>query len=237
MSKSLDFAQRWTAAIGLSEIHTLESAQILFMLQSDEQEIVRTASKSSLSAMPASIRLALEKSLAVSGASVDFIPNVWKTKPLAPYTASLKHDYQNVVLDIISTEGPTCASRIRRLLGGASLTGSGFTAHKCKQVLDPMLASGLIYRVDRHPLEANFEFLILSQKALPEFVIRKRNDRQLTEIPVNEARAVLMQNIKYQRKPDKEVGFQVLCMHYEIQQNEFFLVGEALEGQWLGLFD
>jgi len=72
---------------------------------------------------------------------------------------------------------------------------------------------------------------------MPEFVIRGRDGRDITEIPVNEARAVLLNNRLMRRNPsNRDAGFRVLMEQYGIKPNEFFLVGEAMEHQWQTLF-
>jgi hypothetical protein len=78
---------------------------------------------------------------------------------------------------------------------------------------------------------------ILNISGYPEIVIREREGREIIEIPVNEAQGVLRQDSSFMRRPNPEMGWEVLKRQYSIQRNEFHLVGEALENQWQGLFN
>lgn len=233
---SPDSSRRWTIALSLSQFINIESALALHKLKSDPNELVRTAAATSLSGFSQSLLTEMETTLA-SKADSDFVSGVWKSSPLPPLLKDVAEMYAEAVLDIVKTEGPTTGGRLRRLLGEASLMGKGLNYSKLNSVLDPLLKAGLVLRVDRHGVEARLEQVIISAPGLPEIVVRPRNQRLLTEIPINEARAVLQSNTRYRLRPNKNLGFEVLSRHYEIQPNELFLVGEALENQWAGLFE
>jgi hypothetical protein len=230
-----DSSIRWAAAISLSEFPTLPSALALHKLRTDASELVRTAATNSLSSFPPSLLNEMEVTLAQKPVS-EFNSEVWKSYPLPDYGKSVSDEYRRAVLEIINTEGPTSGGRLRRLLGEASLMGRNFNVTKGLAVVQPLIISGQILRVDRFGHDAGLEKMIFTAPGIPEIVIRSRNSRLLTEIPVNEARAVLASNTRYKLRPNKNLGFEILSRHYEIKPNELFLVGEALETQWEGLF-
>ncbi len=233
---SPDSSRRWTIALTLSQFENIESALALHKLKSDPNELVRTAASSSLSGFSQGVLTEMETTLA-SSVDSNFISGLWKSTPLPPFLKAVTDEYADAILEIIKTEGPTTGGRLRRLLGEASLMGKGLNYTKLASVLDPMLKAGHVLRVDRHGVDARLEQVIVSAPGLPEIVVRARNQRLLTEIPINEARAVLQANTRYRLRPNKNLGFEVLSRHYEIQPNELFVVGEALENQWEGLFE
>lgn len=235
-AKSTDSTRRWTAALALADFESLQSALTLHELKSDPNELVRTAASASLAGFSQTTLSEMETKLATTVDS-SFVSGVWKSSPLPPLVKAANEEYADAILEIVRTEGPTTGGRLRRLLGEASLMGKGLNYAKLKSVLDPMLKEGIVLRVDRHGIDERLEKIIVSAPGLPEIVVRSRNQRLLTEIPINEARAVLQANTRYRLRPNKNLGFEVLTRHYEIQPNELFLVGEALENQWAGLFE
>jgi hypothetical protein len=235
-AKSDDEMTRWASAISLAEFASLESALTLHSLKSDPSVLVRTAAANSLASFPEALRKEMETSVA-QDVSSGFVSEVWKSYPLPKFVKSVLNEYCEATLKIIFTEGPTTGSRIRRLLAEASLMGRSFNATKCLAVIEPLVESGKLTRIDRFEPKAPIDKMIFTSPGIPEIVVRHRDSRLITEIPVNEARAVLLANTRYKLRPNKNLGFEVLSRHYEIQQNELFLVGEALENQWEGLFD
>ncbi len=142
-------------------------------------------------------------------------------------------------MSIIAHEGPTTGGRIQRLLQLAAQPGGGgrISQGKLRPLLESLLEDNSLTRADEFFDSDNTDLWILHLPGHASTTVRPRNERFITEIPVNEARQVLLNDQRFQRRPDnRDVAFAVLQRHYEIQQNELHLVGEALEGQWQNLF-
>lgn len=228
---------RWLAAIKLSEIHELWAAKLLWNLKVDADENTRTAAVTGLKTFPESILSLLSEARSSSG--VVSVSERWKSGILPALTKDSREDYEAAVLSIVASEGPTTGARIQRLLQQASQPSGGgkVSQGKLKPILDTLIKSNDLTRADEFLDSENLELWILHAPGQNDLVVRGRNERLLTEIPVNEARAVLLSDQRFQRRPDnREVAFAALRRHYDIDQNELYVVGEALEGQWRNLF-
>ncbi len=235
-SRSSDATERWIAAIGLSQHKTLESARILWALSRDDDPVTRDAATVGLREFDSSVLKLLEQETS-GNAETEFVPDVWKYQNIGPLTKESEGLFLETIENILSVEGPTTGSRIQRLLGMASGQGRSMSQPKVSKLLERLLFTHAITRIDIHFDSEDLSIWIVKLPTQPDFVIRDRNDRLLTEIPVNEARAILSADRQFQRKPDnREVAFAILTEKYAIASNEFFLVGKALEHQWQGLF-
>lgn len=228
--------ERWLAALQLSQIFEPWSADLLWRLKDDPDESTRTAARNALRTFPKEL-LASREQDAQEGAEVE--ASVWKTRPLPTLVSTSRDQYLAAILDLLNSEGPTAGGRIFRLLvacaqaSGSKPPGRG----QVKLLLDAMYQANSVSRVDEHLNSDQLDLWIVVAKGWPEFVIRPRNGRDLRDIPVNEARAVLRGDRRFMRDTSNaEIGFRALKMHYEIADNEFHVVGEVLENQWLGLF-
>lgn len=231
---------RWLAAIKLSQIHEQWSAELLWKLKVDEDQNTRDAAINALKSFPAEML----SRLGSVDASVEFIAEDYsefenlKFGILSPWSNETRSEYEANALDIVSYEGPTTGGRIQRLLELAARPGGGgkISQAKLRPLLENLIRDNQLTRADEFYDSENIDLWILHVPGKPAVVIRPRNARLLTEIPVNEARQVLLRDQRFQRRPEnREVAFSALQRHYEIQPNEFFLVGEAFEGQWQNL--
>lgn len=237
LSADATSSNRWLAAIKLSEIHEEWAAKLLWKLKVDEDSNTRAAAIAALKKFP-------EKLLSSLHAKSEAVParravEVWKSGILPVLSKDSREEYEAAVLSILQAEGPTTGGRVQRLIQKASQPSGGgkLTQAKLKPLLENLLRANEVTRADEFFDSENLDLWILHIPTDPELIVRTRNERLLTEIPVNEARQVLREDPRVQRRADnKEVAFAVLRRHYEIDQNELFLVGEALEGQWRNLF-
>jgi hypothetical protein len=228
---------RWLAAIQLGQIHELWSAQLLWRLKEDSDESAKNAAIAAIRAFPSEILNLLDPSISLTDAA--FEPTQWKVRPLPKFEAAVREIYGACVLDILIAEGPTTGGRIFRLLASATAAGGAFPPSKgqIKDLVEKLFSQGTISRVDKHFDSQLLDLWILNMSGYPEIAIRGREGRHIVEIPMNEAQAVLRSDERFMRRPNPDMGWEVLKRHYSIEPNEFHLVGEALENQWQGLFN
>lgn len=228
---------RWLAAIKLSEVHEPWAAILLWKLKVDDDDNTRTAAIAALKGFPEEILGSLSVSHSSSQSNRTF--EIWRSGILPMLTKDTQPEYESAIISLVHSEGPTTGSRIQRLLQKAAQPSGGgkLTQGKLKPVIERLIKGNSLTRADEFFDSSDLDLWILHIPGDPELVVRGRNERLLTEIPVNEARQVLLDDPRSQRRSDnKEVAFAVLRRHYQIDQNELFLVGEALEGQWRNLF-
>jgi hypothetical protein len=227
---------RWFAAVALAQIHEPWAFDLLKMLKSDNDESTRVAAVNALRAFPVEF---FDASLDGSREDSDFVPGIWKIRPLPSYDSNRRDIFLAAIVDIVGTEGSVTGGRIQSRLTGATSINSGKKVGKSllKSLLDELIGSNVLTRADSHLDSDDVELWIVHAPGMPEFVIRGRDGRDITEIPVNEAKAVLLDNRVTRRNPaNRDAGFRVLMEQYDIKPNEFFLVGEAMEHQWQTLF-
>lgn len=229
-------SERWVAAIGLAEYKTSEAARALWTLSRDSDENTRVAAGAALREFPTDVLSKIEAEM-LKPSLVSIEVSIWLSKALPTLAKDTEDLFSETIQEILLTEGPTTGARLQRLLAAASGQTRSLSQAKVARLLGPLISEDLVRRVDRHFNETDLALWILNLPGQPDFVIRPRNARLLTEIPVNEARAILLADRQYQRKQNRELGFAILTEHFEIAPNELFLVGEALENQWQGLFD
>ena len=229
--------QRWLAAVALGRVHENWACRLLWALKTDTDECTRRAATASLRDMPPELqRAVVVEELVVQ---TDFKPTTWKLKALPEYESTAKDLYLAAVVDLTSSEGPVTGARVQVMLTrAAQITGlRKISKGRTKKLLDELLQSNVLTRADTHRDSDDIDLWILHQPRQPEVVIRGRQGRSLAEIPVNESRAVLHASGKSGRgSKSRDAAFGVLMTHYEIKPNEFFLVGEAMSGQWQSLF-
>lgn len=235
-ARSRQEIDRWFAAVALAQIHEPWAFDLLKVLKADRDESTRVAAVNALRAFPVEF---FDVSLIGSNEVSDFVPGVWKIRPLPTYDVASRDLFLAAVMDIVGTEGPVTGGRIQSRLTGATAISSGkrISKGRLKTLLDELIKSNVLTRADSHLDSDHVELWIVHAPVMPEFVIRGRDGRDLTEIPVNEAKAVLLENRATRRNPaNRDAGFRVLMEHYGIKQNEFHLVGEAMAQQWQTLF-
>jgi hypothetical protein len=230
---------RWLAAVALSRVFEDWAFDLLHQLKTDTDESTRSAARAALRQFP---RDFFDRFAGAGSApkDTDFVPGIWKLRPLPEYEHAIRDLFLAAVVDLISVEGPVTGSRVQTMLTKASLIGRGGKVSKgrTRTLLVELLDSNLLTRADSHLSNEDIDLWILHQPGTPELLVRKRMGRELIEIPVNEARAVLQLSSKFRRNPkNRDSAFRILMDHYEIKQNEFFLVGEAMANQWQTLFD
>ncbi len=235
-SRSNDASQRWLAAIGFSQYKTIESARILWLLSKDADTVTQDAAVVALREFDQEVLRQLEMENS-AGQQHNFAPGIWKYQNIGPLTKDSEGVFHETVKSILSVEGPTTGARLQRLLGLASGQTRSLTQNRVQRLVEGLIFAHEIARVDIHFDSPDLTVWIFNLPGQPDYCVRKRNERLLTEIPVNEARAVLAEDRQYKRRPNnRELAFKILTEHYEIAPNEFFIVGEALEHQWQGLF-
>jgi hypothetical protein len=236
-AKSSSDVDRWLAAVALGQVHELWAFELLRTLKTDKDDNTRTAANNALKQFPKSF-FELQNSDFEHSAD-DFEVGIWKVRPLPTYEASNRDLFLGAVMDIVATEGPVTGGRIQSRLSNATAINGGRRVSKgrLQTLLDELLKSNLLTRADSHLDSDDVELWIVHAPGMPEFVVRGRDGRDITEIPVNEAKAVLLENRATRRNPaNRDAGFRVLMEQYGIKPNEFFLVGEAMEHQWQTLF-
>jgi hypothetical protein len=227
---------RWFAAVALGQIHEHWAFDLLKPLKADNDESTRIAAVNALRAFPLEF---FETSIDGTSEISNFVPGIWKIRPLPTYDSGCRDLFLAAVMDIVGTEGPVTGGRIQSRLTGATAINLGkrISRGRLKTFLDELIKSNVLTRADSHLDSDDVELWIVHAPGMPEFVVRGRDGRDLTEIPVNEAMAVLQENrITRRNLNNRDAGFRVLMEHYEIKQNEFFLVGEAMAQQWQTLF-
>jgi hypothetical protein len=230
---------RWLAAVVLGRVFEQWSFDLLQKLKTDGDQSTRSAAVTSLRQFPPEH---YERFLGAgsAGRDAEFVPGIWKLKPLPDYQHEIRDLFLAAVVDLVSVEGPVTGLRVQTMLTKASIVGGGGKVSKgrTRTLLVELIQSNLLTRADSYLSNDDIDLWILHKPGTPEFVVRKRMDRELVEIPVNEARAVLRGNQKFLRNSkNRDTAFRILMDHYEIRQNEFFLVGEAMATQWQLLFD
>jgi hypothetical protein len=235
-ARSTQEIDRWFAAVALAQIHEPWAFELLKALKADNDESTRVAAINALRSFPIEF---FDASLDVSREDSDFIPGIWKIRPLPTYDSSCRDLFLAAIVDIVGTEGSVTGGRIQTRLTGATAINSGKKVSKgrLKTLLDELIKSNVLTRADSHLDSDDIDLWIVHAPGTPEFVVRGRDGRDITEIPVNEAKAVLLDNRATRRNPaNRDAGFRVLMEQYGIKPNEFFLVGEAMEHQWQTLF-
>ncbi len=236
-AKSLSDVDRWLAAVALGQVHELWAFDLLRKLKIDQDDNTRTAANNALRQFPRSFFEALNLEGDHSGEV--FKSGVWKVRPLPTYESSNRDLFLAAIMDIVSTEGPVTGGRIQSRLLSATVINSGrrVSNGRLQTLLTELLKANKLTRADSHLDSDEVVLWIVHAPGTPEYVIRGRDGRDITEIPVNEARAVLLDSRLMRRNPsNRDAGFRVLMEHYGIKPNEFFLVGEAMEKQWQTLF-
>lgn len=235
-ANSPDSTQRWFAVIQLSQIIERWSCDLLWGLKDDEDESTRVAARNALRNFPKEF---LTGRTTEEFSSEPISVSIWKVRPLPTLNASSRDLFLAAVLDLLNAEGATTGGRIFRLLGACNQASGSKTIGRgqVKQLLDDLHKANRIARVDEHLDSDLIDSWIVIPRGWPEYVIRPRNSRDLRDIPITEARAVLRNDRRFMRDTTKtDLGFRALREQYEIADNEFHVVGEALENQWLGLF-
>lgn len=228
---------RWLAAVVLGQVHEEWSFDILKSLKSDVDENTRSAAINALRTFPQ--KFFVKSTGREDSSSEQFTPGVWKLRPLRALDSDNRELYLAAILDLISTEGPTTGLRIQNMLSKSSIIGTGkrVSRSRVKTLIDELVKFNLLTRADAHMNSNEIELWILHRPNASEFIVRKRNSRDLTEIPVNEAQAVLRASLSSGTAlVDKDVAFKILIEQYDIKTNEFFLVGAAMDRQWQTLF-
>lgn len=228
---------RWLAAVALGQVHEAWAFELLRKLKVDKDDNTRTAANNALQQFPKSF---FEIETLENDQEVEnFEVGIWKVRPLPTYEANNRDLFLAAIMDIVGTEGPVTGGRIQSRLSNATAITSGRRVSKgrLQTLLNELLKSNMLTRADSHLDSDDVELWIVHSPGMPEFVIRGREGRDITEIPVNEAKAVLLDNRASRRNlANRDTGFRVLMEQYGIKPNEFFLVGEAMEQQWQTLF-
>jgi hypothetical protein len=230
---------RWLVAVALGRVLEPWAFDLLQKLKIDSDDSTRSAALTSLRQFPRQF-FERTRDAGLENDGSDFTPGIWKLKVLPEYETDTRDLFLAAVLDLAGVEGPVTGSRVQSMLTKASLIGGAgkVSKRRTRSLLIELLDSNLLTRADSHPSSDDIDLWILHKPGMPACVLRRRMDRELVEIPVNEARAVLEQSAKFRRnRRNRDAAFRILEAHYEIKPNELFRVGEAMTLQWQTLFD
>jgi hypothetical protein len=236
-ANSSSAGDRWLAAIQLGQESEVWAAELLWKLKDDTDDSTRSAAIASLRNFKQEVLFEVGGG-GISEGYETFIPTTWKVRPLPKLEVASRDLFSASIIDILGAEGPTSGTRIFRLISKAvSASGNSYPSRtQIRDLLVPLLESHAVTRVDKHFESQILEHWIINLVGYPEFIIRERGEREIDEIPLNEAQGVLKNDARFMRRPDPDMGWEVLKRQYDIHQNEFHKVGEALEGSWQGLF-
>ena len=246
---SLNSSTRWAAAIELGEIPEDWSVKLLWLLKDDGDEYVRQAASSALSGFDHKL---LEQALSgiesadkitrtpeiaesSEGGILEHVP--WKTRPLDPPDDDNTWASTAVIIDIVNTEGPLTGARLLRLYGESVYPNAPrkLSRSRVERAVKATMRRGI---VSKSFADANdyFESWILHRTGTPEVFVRTRGSRKLSEIPVTEVEELVRQKAGRRHQTlNQNRRFAILMDAYQIPQNEFHLVGAALEKEWSAL--
>jgi len=246
---SLSSATRWAAAIELGEIPEEWAVKLLWVLKDDGDEYVRQAATSALSGFDHGL---LESALAESSIADSFVQApgrpessdsgivdhiAWKTRPLDPPGDDNQWASTAAVIDIVNTEGPLTGARILRLYGESVYPNMPrkLSRSRVESVVKAAMRRGIVSK-SFSDAKDYFESWILHRTSTPDVVVRTRGSRKLSEIPVTEVEGLIrMKAGRRDHTLNQNRRFAILMEAYEIPQNQFHLVGAALEKEWSSL--
>jgi hypothetical protein len=234
---STDSTSRWLAVISAGQFHESWACDLIWGLKDDPDENTRTAAQNALKNFPAGILAGRQAQQTVVESRFGF--QAWRSRPLPQLQVSERAVFGAAVVDLVSTEGPTTGLRVlNRLVKCQDMSGSKHAGKfQISALLDDLVMAGRLARCDSHLADARLEMSIYHIPGQPEVVIRPRGGRFIAEIPVNEAKAVLLEDRRAARDlSNKDVAFAALRRFYDIEASELHLVADALEGQWSSLF-
>lgn len=245
-----DPSLRWAAAVELSELRELWALELLWQLRRDPDEHVRSVAERGVAQAPTEM---LSKLTAEVNREFDDIADQqpdqasatglfpfspWKTRPVDPPGSQNEWTASVVVTDIIATEGPVTGARLLRLYGEAAFPDS---PRKIKRNWVERAVSSLIQRSRISKLGDSsgspaFEDWTLQRTGSNPIVARERGARRISEIPVVEIqRALEQEHGRRATNLSRDRKFSEILRIYGIAQNEYHLVGAALEKEWLEL--
>jgi hypothetical protein len=230
---------RWACAVELGQISSPWAIEILWTLKTDSNEHTRAAALNSLKQFS---ELEIGKSVGQSFADFGGLErnySEWKSRPLPNLSDETSAIFETAIVDILGTEGPTPGSRIFRLMSDSIDPNNRFvlSKHRLSKVLKALVSANTLTRNDYTPSRDDLETSNYHLTSLPGVAIRPRGSRRLEEVPVTEVRELLNSNPRVARRiGDLDFQFRVITEHYQIQQNEFHIVGALLEREWFGLF-
>jgi hypothetical protein len=243
-----DSSLRWAAAIQLGKIKTEESAEILWNLTTDSDDLVKEAAQHSLNAFHPSLiekvigEATLSKISPLQDDEVDPRTGLnfyreWKIKPLPIPESDNTWAVETGLLDIIATEGPLTGARIYSLYGRASYpnTPSKLSRSAIKNALSSLTRKKAIEHNGSGYLADDFNRLTFYKFDSPPTVLRTLGPRRYSEVPLDEVKALIEQELgPFQKNNDKK--FQVVMDAYGISKSELHIISGLLEKEWAGLF-
>ena len=247
---SFDTTLRWSAAIELSEIDKLWAAEQLWSMREDPDEYVREIAEKGIRNFSPEVLDELAGSINVKfGSDVqgdeDENPDdgvlrpylEWKTRPLDPPSKDNEWIIGAAVTDIVSVEGPITGARILRLYGQSVYPNAPkkINRYRVKVATQQMIERSRVVRVDNTGSD-ELEDWILVRFGFNQTAPRERGLRRVDEIPVSEISSTLQAVLGLRaRRLSRDKKFEEILKIYQIQPNEYHLVGAALEKQWVSL--
>lgn len=249
---SQDSSLRWAAAVELSELQEFWALEILWQLRLDPDEHVRSVAERGVAQAPSALLSELTAAVnrEFDDANADrqqdrrstsglapFFP--WKTRPVDPPGPENAWAASVVVTDIVATEGPVTGARVLRLYGESAFPNSPRKIKRnwVEKAVDSLIQRARISRVGSSGLAA-FEDWTLQRTGDTSTQPRERGSRRVSEIPVVEIQLALEhQHGRRAKNLSRDRKFLEILRIYGIDQNEYHLVGAALEKEWLELLN
>lgn len=250
-ASDFDTTLRWSAAVELAEIGETWALLILWRLRDDVDEYVRKVAERGLAAAPREIQLELaaklnhefavgakEQSQLQSSSDDGLAPFYpWKTRPLDPPGPENDWAVGAAVTDIVQTEGPVTGARLIRLYGESAFRDSPkkINRYRVQKAVEALISRARLVRLDDTGSTDLLDWT-LGMYGGSEVVPRERGSRRLNEIPPVEVSAALEKSLGLRaRRLNQDRKFQEILNLYQIQSNEYHLVGAALEKEWRAL--
>lgn len=243
-----DTTLRWSAAVELAEVGEIWALLILWKLRDDEDEYVRLVAERGLASAPRELQLELATELnqefaarlegplgSIQGTGDGLAPfHPWKTRPLDPPSPENDWAVGSAVTDIVQTEGPITGARLIRLYGESAFRDSPkrINRYRVQKAVEALISRARLARLDSSGSSDLMDWT-LAIYGVSGVVPRERGARRVSEIPPVEVSAALEKSLGLRaRRLNNDRRFQEILGLYEIQPNEYHLVGAALEKEW-----
>jgi HEAT repeat protein len=246
--------ERWAAVIGLGEDGSEGAVHTLRAYLDDPDEYVRDAARSALlkfdravllraglAAQPDRVPIRIYQPGSIRFATHLEAPRhtVWKIRPLPDIAKDNMWLVDAAIIDIVDTEGPVTGHRLHHLYSRGAWPNEPWklSSGKLQMAVDRLIRQHLISRSDDMTSD-QLAGRILHRTGSQGVVVRQRGTRELRDIPVNEVRQVLLElsrSLDGSLKLDNNRAFQLIFDFYNIEQQEYHVVGKLLAEEWSSL--
>lgn len=247
---STDPTARWAAAIELGQLGDEDAAKALWKLKIDNDENVRAAADLAINELDRYVLERALKELNLEVASVideietdysyeDVEQHVaWKIRTLPDPKEESEWAIDAAIINIVTVEGPLTGARLLSLYGRAVFPNAPkkISKFRVKLALERLRKRNIISRSDTSRSD-EIETWIIHRAGYPGVLVRTKGLRLLSEIPVNEVKALINQKLFGAAATNKDRQFKVIMEHYEIAPKELYIAGALLEKEWSTLLD